>query len=86
MLLSAIGKTSADEKGNFIERNLAEIELHKDDEDSCFHDKTGFMHMKGMLMDLFVAGTLREILTVLKHTICMLNKFLFLKSEIIHTV
>ena len=59
MLLSAIAKSKADDKGNFIERNLAEIELHKDDEGSCFHDETGFMHMKGMLMDLFVAGTLK---------------------------
>ena len=48
--------TTADDKGNYIERNMAEIDNASGDEASSFHGKRGQVHMFGGILDLFIAG------------------------------
>ena len=51
-----VKKYNPDPNGNYIERNLAEIESHKSDPDHVFNPKRGRMHMVATLFDLFLAG------------------------------
>ena len=45
-----------DSQGNYIERNLAEVEKNNGDPTSSFHGRRGRIHMWGGVMDLFNAG------------------------------
>lgn len=56
MLDAEVKKYNPDPNGNYIERNLAEIESHNNDPDHVFNPKRGRMHMVATLFDLFLAG------------------------------
>ncbi len=47
----------SDPKGNYIERNLAEIQAQDGDSHHISHGARGMLHMRGTIFDLFLAGT-----------------------------
>ena len=57
LIKDEIAMHRADPKGNYISRNLAEIEAKSDDLQHVYHGQRGFAHMKATILDIFIAGT-----------------------------
>ena len=64
-ILKELSETGADGEGNYIERNFAEIEKSSDNPQSSFHGRRGQVHMLGAVFDLFIAGMMMRIQTIL---------------------
>ena len=57
MIRDEVKKYKGDANGNYIERHLAEIDSHRDDEAHISHGERGLKHMRLTIFDLFLAGT-----------------------------
>ncbi len=56
MIKTEISEHKPDEGGNYIERNLAEVEKSKNDPNHVFHGEIGMRNMLADILDLFMAG------------------------------
>ena len=68
LIKNEVDQSHPDSDGNFIERNLAEIAAHDEDNDHVFHKSRGIMHLKATILDLFFAGKqkIKEALIIAK--------------------